>query len=166
MKILSPLPPWVLCQGHVYLVQRSQSLSSSSVSTFSNTINSHPGGHHYFNVKKHLGTNGNVFIVNGDIFKSQFAREYIWAAKRNQPPFCIMLAFVKILSPLPPRALCQGHVYLVLRSQSLSSSSVSTFSNTINSQPGGHHYFNVKMHLGTKAFSTETIWRKKTVQES
>ena len=42
-----------------------------------------------------------------------------------------------------------------------SSSSVSTFSNTINSHFGGDHYFNVKMHLGTKAFSTETIWRKK-----
>ena len=39
--------------------------------------------------------------------------------KTNESPFCIMLAFMKILSPPPPRALCQGHVYLVLRFQSL-----------------------------------------------
>ena len=42
-----------------------------------------------------------------------------------------------------------------------SSSSVSTFSNTINSHLGGDHYFNVKMHFDTKAFSTEAIGRKK-----
>ena len=90
--------------------------------------------------------------LQGNIFELQ-------KNKTNESPFCIMLAFMKILSPLSPRALCQGHFYLVLRFQSLSlsSSSVSTFSNTINSNLGAHHYFNVKMHLGTKAFSTETI---------
>ena len=50
--------------------------------------------------------------LQGNIFELQ-------KNKTNESPFCIILAFMKILSPLPPRALCQGHVYLVLRSQSL-----------------------------------------------
>ena len=50
--------------------------------------------------------------LQGNIFELQ-------KNKTNESPFCIMLAFMKILSPPPPRALCQGHVYLVLRFQSL-----------------------------------------------
>ena len=51
--------------------------------------------------------------LQGNIFELQ-------KNKTNESPFCIMLAFMKILSPLSPRALCQGHFYLVLRFQSLS----------------------------------------------
>ena len=97
-------------------------------------------------------------------FQIPSCKNYIWAPKEQNQRVPLLYYARLHEDPIPPSSTSSLSRARLLGSEisiSLSSSSVSTFSNTINSHFGGDHYFNVKMHLGTKAFSTEAIWRKK-----
>ena len=97
-------------------------------------------------------------------FQIPSCKNYIWAPKEQNQRVPLLYYARLHEDPIPPSSTSSLSRARLLGSEisiSLSSSSVSTFSNTINSHFGGDHYFNVKMHFDTKAFSTEAIGRKK-----